>query len=133
MNKDDLTALAKEKGVEFTEEMTKAEIQAAIDAKDAADEAAGDTGGDIIPDSDASADGRPGLDAPLKGEPKDADAARAEKMGCVGIEEAGEAYEKGKAIRRLGWLDGRTVDPKHGGHQYVPSEADKIAKDWIIL
>ncbi len=135
MNKDELTALAKEKGVQVTEEMTKADIQAAIDAKDAEDEAASETsGGDIIPPSDAPADGRPGLDAPLKGEPEDADAARAEKMGCVDFEDATEAYTKeGKTIRRLAWLDGRCVDPKHGGQNYQPTEADQAATDWIIV
>lgn len=132
MNKDDLNTLAKDKGVEVTEE----KIQAEIDAKVAADEKAGDT---ILP-SDAPNDGRPGLDAPLKGETQDADAARAEKMGCVDFKNAIEAYttteactKKGKTIRRLAWLDGRCVDPKHGGQNYQPTEADRAAKDWIIV
>lgn len=78
-------------------------------------------------------DGRPSLDAPLKGASENTDAARKKKMGCVSFEKAKSAFKDGKAVRRLAWTDGRIVDPKHGGQHYAPTKADEQADDWIIL
>lgn len=62
----------------------------------------------------------------------DADQEVRDKIGCVNFEQAGEAYNKGKTVRRMAWLDGRCVDPNHNGAAYQPTDADKAAKDWVI-